>query len=214
MPIILPNLSDTFCVNLVACGTIETKDRKVLSLLHGRPRSLVTNFGVEGAECWAYAGFGSSNPERLSPHFHVEIASDLDLIRDSFEGDAVEEIDQDAFQSAISPFLRKNIEVDLTGIFILPTSRIAKNSIASAMVKSHTKKNSEVKTIASAFFAEDAIIERIQCMIARDGKHAKIIMETILNGKVIPDYLVDLMMFLDVALRIHFLGERINDAAY
>ena len=73
MPINLPDLGQTHCKSMLACGIVETKSKNALRVLHGTRNHFVIEYERAGQAFRAFITFGGGHVDEPTNHFHVEI---------------------------------------------------------------------------------------------------------------------------------------------
>ena len=114
MPIYLPDLGETHCKSMLACGTVETRSKNALKLLHGKKSSLVIEYERRRQTFHAFVLFGGGNPEKPTNHFHVEVTRKV-------EGAVIDPMwvacSEDEIQQYFNVLLGRSIDVRVVGTF-------------------------------------------------------------------------------------------------
>jgi hypothetical protein len=206
MPIHLPDLGETHCKSVIACGKVETKSKTALKVLHGTNNRLLIEYERRGQTFCAFVLFGGGYIEGPTNHFHVEVTRKA-------EGEVVDPkwsaCSEDEIQQYFKVLIGKSIDVRVTGSFETESRRISPLSWAYDVVsmRKRMKRSSNRIVDKIVYRVKSPFTTRLTISFSEDGKKFETELYTFARGLIRENYLDSLLMHLEMDYCLGILGE-------
>jgi hypothetical protein len=205
MPITLPDLKNTHCVSLTACGEIITTDKTLLKWLKSEAKSLVADLDNCDGQLYATAGLG----EHTGKHFHLDVTNKSYDPKKPLSHTRNVKLGQ--FQKTIEKLIGKEVLVDLRGLFEIKTDELPEGGIIRSLFF-ETKGDVAIKLKGAKLSIKGAPVNEMTWQLAPSGKAIRVFLEAE-NLKIIvsENYLTDALVRLENALKVFVLGKIPNE---
>jgi hypothetical protein len=206
MPIHLPDLGETHCKSMLACGMVETRSKNALKVLHGEKNQFVIEYERHRQSFHAFVLFGGGHLKKPTNHFHVEITrkAESELIDHNWVVCSEDEI-----QQYFDVVLGKSITVRVTGSFEIASRKIRPHSWAYDVVsmRKQMRKTSGQVVEAIVYRVKSPFTRQLNISFSEDGKKLETKLSTQARGVIHEDYLTSLLTFLETDFRLGVLAE-------
>src|SRR3984885_7100633 len=116
MPITLPDLKNTHCLSLTACGEIKTTNRALISWLKKEGR-LVSDLDKPNSDFYIRVSFGGFSGK----HFHLDVSSENYHSKKSI---SAKKAKLEIIQKKLDHLIGNGVLVDLRGYFQIEISEL------------------------------------------------------------------------------------------
>lgn len=206
MPITLPDLKNTHCVSLTACGEIKTTDRVLLKWLKNEKKSSVADLDKTKGDTYVTLGLG----EYTGKHFHI------DVTKESFDPRPKKKtskyINVNQIQKKLDKLTGKEVTVDLKAMFEIEISELPEGGIIKSLFFQTQLGDIAIKMKGAKLSIRGTPVNDITWQIKPDGKKIGVYLEAenmkITVGK---DYLTGALTLLENAFKIFVLGKLANE---
>jgi hypothetical protein len=200
MPIMLPDIKNSRCVRLVACGEIKSADRSLIKWLKKEKGGA----GDLNKEAIITVGLGG----HTGKHFHLDI-TDRKFVDKKTIAAATTPVEK--IQSKISSLIGKDIEVDLIGMFEVEINALPENGIIKSLLFKTQLGPVEIKLEGAQLSIKGAPATEINWLALRDGKNIGVTIEAEnFKTSIGEDYLSNALKTLENALNVFILGKTPN----
>jgi hypothetical protein len=200
MPITLPDLKNTHCVSLTACGEMETTDRALIKWLKKDKRS-VADLTKSGAKTYIRVSLG----DYTGKHFHVDVTKQSHFPKKAIPASS---ITIDEIQKKFERLIGKEVVVDLKGRFEIKISELPEGGIIKSLLFQTQLGDVGIKLKGARLSIKGAPVNEITWQTLTDGKTIGVIIETEnLKTTVTESYLTSALDMLEKALKVFVLGK-------
>ena len=205
MPITLPDLKNTHCVSLTACGEIKTTDKDLLKWLKDENKSLVADLDKHNRQLYVTVGLG----EYTGKHFHLDVTNESYQSKKSFSHTRNVRIDQ--VQKKLEKLIGEEVLVDLKGMFEIELGELPEGGIVKSLLF-ETKGDVAIKLKGAKLSITGAPVNEITWQLSPKGKKIGVFLEAEnLKITVGENYLTDALARLESALKVFILGKISNE---
>jgi hypothetical protein len=205
MPITLPDLKNTHCVSLTACGEISNADKDLLKWLKNEKKSLVADLDKSNGQLYVTIGLG----EHTGKHFHLDVTNESFQSKKSFPHTRNVKVDQ--VQKKLEKLIGKEVLVDLKGMFEIEIGELPEGGIVRSLFF-ETKGDVAIKLKGAKLSIKGAPVNEITWQLAPGGKKIGVFLEAEnLKITVSENYLTDALAMLENALKVFVLGKIPNE---
>lgn len=201
MPFKLPEFTSDYLHAIVACGSVQTKSKKVLDMLRSEDRTLYSAYDAgNGDRNWLVVILGGGEEGN---HFHIESVSQSLAVKRRY---ASPNVGVDNLQALIRPMLGKRIDVTVAGLFLLPINSLPKDSFIRPLFFQRKRQSLRVRTESMSFEIEGALVPRLTWFQVEHGKTLQVELSTRLLGKIDEDYLTRFASLMNATFSAYVFG--------
>lgn len=204
MPITLPDLKNTHCVSLTACGEIKTTDRVLIKWLKKEKRG-VADLKKSGAKTYVRVSLG----DYTGKHFHVDVTK-----QSSFPKKAIpaSRLTVDQIQKKFEPLIGKEVKVDLRGMFEIEIGELPDSGIIKSLNFQTQLGDVAIKMKGAKFSIKGAPVNEITWLTLVEGKKIGVVIEAEnFKTTITESYLTSALTTLGNALKVFVLGRLPNE---
>jgi hypothetical protein len=205
MPITLPDLKNTHCVSLTACGEIKTTDRALIKWLKSEKRSSIADLDVSSNDTYITVGLG----EYTGKHFH------LDVTKESFEPKksvSASRLKIEQVQKKLEKLIGREVLVDLKGMFEIEINELPEGGIIKSLFFQTQLGDVGIKLKGAKLSIKGAPVNEITWQAKSDGKKIGVYLEAEnLKFTVSESYLINALATLENTLKVFVLGKLPNE---
>jgi len=206
MPFNLPEFYNEYFQAIVACGSIQTRSKKILDHLEKTKTSFAARYKTrDGKDNWLLAMMGGGEDKK---HFHLEAITDYLAKKRKYNEANISIIE---LQKIISPMIGRKIAVMTSGLFLLPVKELPKNSIIRPVFFKKKRGDFQIKATGMEFEMDGTAVPNLTWRVIENGKTLRIELLTSLDGEIDEDYLTTLASLTDSAFRAYVLGKSPDD---
>lgn len=206
MPITLPDLKNSHCVMLTACGEIKTADRELIKWLK-KEKATISDLSKSGDKVYVRVSLGE---EWTGKHFHVDVTK-TDFYKKKLTTTAGLTVEQ--IQKKFDKLIGKEVIVDLTGRFEVEINKLPDSGIIKSLFFETKLGDVAIKMKGSRLSITGAPVNEITWQLLRDGKTIGVTIETAnLKTTVTENYLTSALSTLENALKVFVLGKIQNES--
>jgi hypothetical protein len=198
-----PDFTGTYCHAVAACGSVKSKDKRVLSILKSQIGAVRARYKVGRHHGWLLVMLGGGKDGH---HFHMEAMTDFLAKK---RGLADENCGVEEVQELLSPMIGRTIHVTVSGMFLVPVADLPEMSLVGPLPT--PGEESPIKTTGSTLEIRESLIPYMSWMLIKDDQ-ARVDLTGHLIGKIDEDYLNDFFVLLRAAFRAYAFGE-VSDAS-
>lgn len=202
MPITLPDIKNSRCVRLVACGEIKTQDRSLIKWL----KTEKDGAADLNKESIITVGLG----DRTGKHFHLDITK-REFVGKKSLAEATTSVDK--IQHKFSKLIGEKIKVDLTGMFEVEIDALPENGIIKSLLFKTQLGSVEIKLEGAQLSIKGSPATEINWLALSDGKHIGVTIEAEnFKTTIGENYLTDALNTLENTLNVFILGKTSNES--
>jgi hypothetical protein len=206
MPITLPDLKNTHCVSLTACGEIKTANRALLKWLKNEKKSSVADLDKTKRDTYVTLGLG----EYTGKHFHVDVTKESYDPRPKRK--ASKSLDVNQIQKKLEKLIGKEVIVDLKGMFEIEISELPEGGIIKSLFFQTQLGDIAIKMKGAKLSIKGTPVNEITWQIKPDSKKIGVYLEAEnMKITVSENYLTNALVLLENAFKIFVLGKLANE---
>ncbi|HEV2803361.1 MAG TPA: hypothetical protein VGW57_00385 [Chthoniobacterales bacterium] len=180
MPIKLPNLAETDTIRLIACGSIEAKQKSLRTWLNQR-RALISSYKVANRAYFVRCATGG-----FSGHFHLECAAPGAFTSRPKANTRLKDID-----ALSEKVLGLPIKVRLTCYFLVPIASLGATGIIRTLSADTTAAGVSMKLTAGTLALSGSPIQSVRWELEDDARLVRIAVVTLRKRILAEDYLIE-----------------------
>jgi hypothetical protein len=203
MPITLPDLKNTRCISLTACGEIKTTDRALLKWLKSQKKTVFADLNKSKGDTCVTLGLG----EYTGKHFHVDVSSSSE--KSAFAS----RLKINQIQEKLEKLIGKEVLVDFKGMFEIEITELPEGGIIKSLFFQTQFGDVAVKMKGAKLSIKGTPVNDITWQVKPDGKKVGIYLEAEnLKTIVTENYLNTALLMLESVFKVFVLGKISNES--
>jgi len=199
MPITFPDFRDTRCVAVGACGTLDTNEKAVRTLIdEPKGQVLVASYRISKSTAFIRVLLGGASPG----HVHIDVYK-----REAFGAVPPKQTHKRKdIEKILDRFMGSKITTSSFGRFLLPIDELPKEGLILSTFFVKKQGDLSITMSGANFLIKGAPIRNIAWQFVKGGPLIRIDIDARIETEIRNDYLIKQIQLLDSGLRLFVLG--------